>query len=202
MPAFCDNKECSDQLSYLPATTSKFRQYEQFGLRVRSFLNLGIHHRLDPVQLADVIGVKILTLDAVSGLSCEAKQILSDASLGWSGGATPELPDGSRIVILNPSQSPGRQAATLMEEICHILLGHRPSQIVQAAGAGQNHRNYNDSIEEEAYSTGAAALVPYRSLACDLSRGSSIGSIAKHFGVTQSLIRYRMRVLHLTLLSV
>lgn len=201
MSAFCNNKDCSDRLSYLPATTSKFRQYEQFGLRVRSFINLGIHDRLDPIQLAGVVGLKVLALDAISGLSGEAKQILSNPALGWSGGATPELPDGSRIIILNPSQSPGRQAATLMEEICHILLGHRHSKIVQVAGVGQNHRDYNDSIEEEAYSTGAAALVPYRSLACDLSQGHSIESIAKHFGVTRSLIRYRMRVLHLTIFS-
>jgi hypothetical protein len=203
MPGFCDNKECSDRLSYLPATTSKFRRYEQLGLRVRSFVNLGIHDRLDPIRLADVVGLRVLTLDAISELSPETRRILSDPSMEWSGGATPELPDGSHLIVLNPSQSPGRQAATLMEEICHILLGHRHSQIAyNATTIGENHREYNDSIEEEAYSVGAAALVPYRSLACDLSRGQSIKSIAQYFGVTQSLIKYRMRVLHLTVLFV
>lgn len=202
MSGFCGNKECLDRLTYLPATASKFRHYEQLGLRVRSFVNLGIHDRLNPLTLANVVGLKIVALDAISELSDEAKRILSDPSLKWSGGATPELSDGSHLVILNPAQSPGRQAATLMEEICHILLGHRHSQIASdTVTLGETHREYNDLIEEEAYSAGAAALVPYRSLVCDLSRGRSIKSIAQHFGVTQSLIRYRMRVLHLTALS-
>ncbi|HMV47648.1 MAG TPA: ImmA/IrrE family metallo-endopeptidase [Blastocatellia bacterium] len=197
MTGSCGNKECLDRLSYLPAITSKFRHYEQIGLRVRSFIDLGIHDKLDPAKLAETVGLKIVSLDAVSGLSEEAKAILSDSAAGWSGGASSTLPDGSHIIFLNPSQSPGRQAATLMEEICHVLLGHQQSKI----GLGENHRNYNDSIEEEAYSVGAAALVPYRSLACNLARGQSIQSIARHFGVTQALIRYRMRILHLTVVS-
>jgi hypothetical protein len=99
-------------------------------------------------------------------------------------------------------QSPGRQAVTLMEEICHTMLGHKHSQITLApVGVGNNadsHRDYHDSIEEEAYSVGAAALVPYRALACDLSRGHLIKSIARYFGVTPSLVKYRIRVLKLT----
>jgi hypothetical protein len=201
MSVFCDNKDCLDRLTYLPVTNGKFRQYEQLGLRFRSFVNLEIHDRLYPIKLADVVGLKVLAIDAISELSAETKQILSDPSIGWSGGATPVLPDGSHLIFLNPSQSPGRQAATLMEEISHILLGHRHSQIAHdTATIGENRREYNESIEEEAYSVGAAALVPFRSLACDLSRGRSIKSIAEHFGVTQSLIKYRMRVLHLTTL--
>lgn len=196
MSIFCNNKECSDKLSYLPPAGSKFRQYEQLGLRVRSFASLGIHDKLEPFKLAEVVGLKVLTPDAIAGLSDQAKQILSDPSLFWSGGATPELSDGSRIVILNSLQSPGRQAATLMEEICHVLLGHRHSQIDQHAA--ENHRDYHDHIEEEAYAVGAAALVPYRSLLCDLTRGRSIREIAHHFGVTISLVKYRIRVLRLT----
>lgn len=199
MAGFCHNKECSDKLSYLPVTSSRFRHYEQLALRVRAFVNLGIHDKLEPLKLAEVVGLRVLTPDNINGLSDEAKQVLADPDMAWSGGATPQLPDGTYVVVLNPLQSPGRQAATLMEEVCHIVLGHRHSQIAQNAGAvGENNREYNDSIEEEAYSVGAAALVPYRSLACDLSRGHSIKEIARHFGVSQSLIKYRIRVLRLT----
>src|SRR5690349_15398476 len=183
----CGNNECLDQLSYLPPSLGKFRRYEQLGLRIRSFLNLGIHDRLDPLRLAELIRLRVVSLKDVIGLSDEAKRVLSDSSQAWSGGATPELPDGSRIIILNPMQSPGRQAVTLMEEICHTMLGHKHSQITLApVGVGNNadsHRDYHDSIEEEAYSVGAAALVPYRALACDLSRGHLIKSIARYFGV-------------------
>ena len=49
-----------------------------------------------------------------------------------------------------------------MEEVCHVFLGHKPSRL---AIENRNKdgkviaRDYNHSIEEEAYSTGAAALV-------------------------------------------
>ncbi|MEP7341300.1 MAG: ImmA/IrrE family metallo-endopeptidase [Acidobacteriota bacterium] len=179
-------------------TTGKFRRYEQLGLRVRSFLNLGIHERLDPLKLAGLVGLRVVTLKDVVGLSDQVKEVLTNSSHAWSGGATPELPDGSRIAIINPMQSQGRQAVTLMEEICHTLLGHRHSQITLAPDDNQNHRDYNDIIEEEAYAVGAAALVPYRALACDLSHRTIIKSIANHFGVTPSLVKYRIRVLRLT----
>lgn len=145
-----------------------------------------------------MVGLIIITLKDVVGLSDDVKQILASSSQAWSGGATPELPDGSRIVILNPMQSEGRRAATLMEEVCHSLLGHKHSQITLHSDGGGNYRDYNDSIEEEAYAVGAAALVPYRALVCDLSHGLLVESIANNFGVTRSLVKYRVRVLELT----
>lgn len=195
MASICGNSECLDRLSLLPAISGKFRNYEQLGLRVRSFLSLGIHDRLNPIELAKMVRLIVVSLKDIAGLPEETRQILGNSSQAWSGGATPELPDGSRIVILNPMQSEGRQAVTLMEEICHSLLGHKHSQITLSQ---ENNRDYNDTNEEEAYAVGAAALVPYRALLCDLSRGLSIESIANHFGVTRSLVKYRIRVLRLS----
>ena len=43
----------------------------------------------------------------------------------WSGGACSRpLPNGWRIVILNPAHGIQRNRATLMEEISHVFLGH------------------------------------------------------------------------------
>lgn len=199
MRGFCGNPECLDKLSYLPIIEGKFRQYEQLGLRVRSFLNLGIHDKLDPMKLAEAVGIKVVGLDAVEGLSEAIKRTLTDLSQKWSGATLPELPDGTRIVLLNSEQSARRQAVTLMEEICHVLLGHKHSRIRLASETHtDNSRDYNKQIEEEAYSVGAAALVPYRSLACDLSRGLSFQEVANDLGVSVALIRYRIRVLKLT----
>lgn len=199
MPNHCGKNECLDKLSHLPPNGSRFFRYEQLGLRVRSFVRLDIHDRLDPLKLAETVGLKVITLDSVEGLSDEIKNVLKDPSQNWSGGTTPELPDGSCLVVLNPWQSAERQAVTLMEEICHVLLGHKHSQIALATDlVSGNHRDYNDAVEEEAYSVGAAALVPYRSLACDISRGFSMRAIARHFGVSVSLVKYRVRVLQLT----
>jgi Zn-dependent peptidase ImmA (M78 family) len=88
--------------------------------------------------------------------------------------------------------------ATLMEEICHVLLGHQHSELTTASKTAEASRTHHQQIEEEAYSVGAAALLPYRALACNLSRGQSIKAIASHAGVSQALVRYRIKILRLT----
>ncbi|MBP6822084.1 MAG: ImmA/IrrE family metallo-endopeptidase [Acidobacteria bacterium] len=194
MPSSCGNSDCLNRLLYVPepAVSEKFRQYEQLGLRVRSFAGLtSIHDRLDPFVLAESVGLRVVPLESIAGLTEDVKAVLQSPDRAWSGGATPMLPDGTRIVILNPSQSSQRKAATLMEEICHVLLGHKHSELSSA-------RTHDKNIEDEAYSVGAAALLPYRALVCDLSRGHSIKFIAAQAGVSQALVRYRIKILKLT----
>lgn len=163
--------------------------YERMALQIRDFARLGLTAKLDPFALADSINVRVLYLSDLTGLSDSSLAQL-DVADGWSGGATQALEDGSHIVILNQRHSAGRRVATLMEEVCHILFGHKPSKIGPDRAGG---RTYNFNIEEEAYAVGAAALVPYHSLKAFLMSGTSVRKIAAHFGVTRSLILYRAK---------
>ena len=163
--------------------------YERMALQIRGFASVDLAARLDPFALAKSINVRVLYLSDLTGLSESSRERL-DVPDGWSGGATQDLGDGSYIVILNQRHSLGRQAATLMEEVCHILFGHKPSGISAGRAGG---RSYNFKIEEEAYAVGAAALVPYYSLKNLLVSGDSVRKIAGHFGVTPSLIVYRAK---------
>src|SRR5262245_58673404 len=163
--------------------------YERVALQIRDFAKAPLTTRLDPFALAESINVRVLYLSDLTGLS-ESSRARLDVPDGWSGGATQDLGDGSYIVILNQKHSSGRQAATLMEEICHILFGHQPSRISADQIGG---RSYNFNVEEEAYAVGAAALVPYHSLKSLLVSGVSVRRIAGFFGVTPSLILYRAR---------
>jgi hypothetical protein len=181
----------------------KWRDFERKALEIRRFAGKSLSDRLDPFELAGSLNLKVVYLKDIEGLSEEARRLLEETD-SWSGGSTKQLPDGSHIVIINGRQSLGRQGATLMEEICHTLFGHAPSRISlnpnnqkSAMSAMSGSRTYNETIEEEAYSVGAAALVPYQSLAEMLMHGVSVNKIARHFGVTLSLVEYRMRVLDL-----
>ncbi len=199
----CGNLDCLNQLNFLPESpvSEKFRQYEQLALRIRSFAGLSdIHDKLDPYLLAHSAGLRVVPLDAIDGITDDIKAVLQSSNEAWSGGATPMLPDGTRVVILNPNHSNSRKAATLMEEVCHVLLGHKHSELSTGGNlnAENAHRTHNKQIEEEAYSVGAAALLPYRALICNLLRGQSIKSIALFAGVSQALVRYRIRVLRLS----
>lgn len=158
-------------------------------LQIRDFAGIGLNTKLDPFTLAASINVRVLYLSDLTELS-ESSRARLDVFDGWSGGATQSLADGSHVVILNQRHSSGRQAATLMEEVCHILFGHKPSKISADRLGG---RSYNFNIEEEAYGVGAAALVPYHSLKMFLISGASIRKVAGHFGVTHSLVVYRAK---------
>ena len=163
--------------------------YERMALQIRDFAGLSLTARLDPFVLAGSINIRVLYLSDLIELS-ESSRARLDVPDGWSGGATQDLGDGSHIVILNRRHSLGRQAATLMEEVCHILFGHKPSKISADRIGG---RSYNFNVEEEAYAVGAAALVPYHSLKTFLISGASIRKVAVHFGVTPSLVIYRAK---------
>ena len=84
-----------------------------------------------------------------------------------------------------------------MEEICHVFLGHKPSRLSVEKRNNKGQiiaRDYNHAIEEEAYSTGAAALVPYTALCRMVEQGRTSSEIARHFYVSRALVEYRIKV--------
>jgi Zn-dependent peptidase ImmA (M78 family) len=100
-------------------------------------------------------------------------------------------------VILNPTHGTQRNNATLMEEVCHVFLGHKANRL--AIVAQDKHgktvsRDYNDEDEEAAYAVGAAALVPYAALRRFVLQGKTSREIAQHFNVSRDLVEYRMKV--------
>ena len=184
--------------------TRKGRNYEIKALGLRDFAGLRRDDdRLDPFELAKYANLLVASFEQIAPfLSEETRQhLLSDANDKWSGGAcSQKLPDGRKLIILNPTHGANRQNATLMEEISHVFLGHKPSRL-----AVQNlnkegkviARDYHAEIEEEAYSVGAAALVPYSALRRFVLQGKSSREIARHFNVSRELVEYRMKVSHL-----
>ncbi|HRH47055.1 MAG TPA: ImmA/IrrE family metallo-endopeptidase, partial [Pyrinomonadaceae bacterium] len=55
-------------------------------------------------------------------------------------------------------------------------------------------REYQADVEEEAYSVGAAALVPFSALRRMINQGKTSKEIARHFNVSRELVEYRMKV--------
>lgn len=180
--------------------TYKGRQYELRAIGLREFAGLRRDDEpLDPFDLAYYARIMVLDVNKVEGLSEETKQhLLNDGAGNWSGGtASKNLPNGWRLVILNPTHGAQRMNATLMEEICHVFLGHKPNRLAvinEDKDGQQRARDYVHSDEEAAYSIGAAALVPYSSLKRFVHAGKSARDIARHFNVSRELIIYRIKV--------
>ena len=180
----------------------KWRQYELQALGLRDFARVPPDAALNPFALAGFANLLVVDFDKLRGLSQQTRDhLLGAAAEEWSGGATSRaLPDGRKVVILNPTHGRARTNATLMEEICHVFLGHQANRL--AIIANDEHgktlaRDYRKADEEEAYATGAAALVPYGALRRQILKGREATEIARHFRVSKDLIEYRLKVTRL-----
>ena len=183
----------------LPPTT-KGRKHEQEARKIRSFAGLKRDDEpLDPFALAPYAGLLVVDFNQIEGLSEQArKHLLGDGANDWSGGTfTRLLPNGRQLVILNPKHGLQRHQATLMEEVCHVFLGHKANKLEITKTNEQGKivaRDYHDEDEEEAYAVGSAALVPYAALHRFISMGKTTYQIAKHFGVSRPLVIYRIQI--------
>ena len=179
--------------------TAKRRVHERIALKIREFAGVAIDQNLNPWELAPYCKLQVVNIRDVQGLSESArKQLLRMDGKGWSGGASRPLPNGWRLVFLNPTHGKERQAATLMEEICHVILGHSPTSIRTEHSEDQiKFRDFNENQEEVAYAVGAAALVPFFALKLAVQTGLPANQIARRFAVSRELVEYRIKVCRL-----
>lgn len=192
-------------MSFLPPT-EKRKQFELRALALRDFAGVAPDEALDPFALAEFARLMVVDFDQIKDLSDESREHLLGAGTNeWSGGACSQpLPNGWRLVILNPAHGAHRNRATLMEEISHVFLGHTANRLAVAVaddkkGSGTRvlARDYNKSDEEAAYAIGSAALVPYATLRKLVLDGRTADQIAHSFRVSRQLVEYRIKVTHL-----
>lgn len=180
--------------------TQKGRQYELRAQGLRDFAGLrGDEEPLDPWTLAHFAKLMVVDFEQIQNLSPETREhLLGDGADAWSGGTCSRpLPNGWRLVILNPRHGAQRNHATLMEEVCHVFLGHKANRLAIVAENKQGKtvaRDYNEEDEEAAYAVGAAALVPFAALSRFVRQGKSSAEIARHFNVSRELVEYRLKV--------
>jgi Zn-dependent peptidase ImmA (M78 family) len=137
--------------------------------------------------------VKVLTPLEVNGLSAEdIHQLLVADPRSWSAGSI-RLPGGQIAVILNPTHADTRRRATLMEELAHVHLGHKPSQLIVLDGL-TSVRSFNKSQETAAYWVGAAALLPRDVLQRAHKDRIAKSTLARDQGVSTALVSFRENV--------
>ena len=185
--------------------TEKRKQFELRALGLRDFAGVAPDQALDPFALASFARLMVVDFDQIEGLSPESRaHLLGEGADEWSGGACSQpLPNGWRVVILNPAHGSQRNRATLMEEVAHVFLGHKPNRLAAITDnkkPGSRRllaRDYNAADEEAAYAIGAAALVPYEALRNLVIEGRPAHEIARRFRVSTQLAEYRIKVTHL-----
>jgi hypothetical protein len=80
-----------------------------------------------------------------------------------------------------------------MEEFFHIRLGHPHSQVHLLSTDGV-WRTHDQGVEAEAFGSGAAALVPYKSLKTMVQAGCTVSDVARAYEVSEDLVFFRAKV--------
>jgi transcriptional regulator with XRE-family HTH domain len=162
----------------------------------RKDLNLSDDEALDPFCLK-IKGVRIMSLEQIDGISEALKyQLLNSARGQWDAMSVP-LEEGldKWAVVWNSHPSRNRQRVSLLEEIWHILLGHRLTKITKFAEV--YGRTFDEVEEHDAYYLASATLLPATVIRKLVEECIDVSEVAKKYGTTIELVEYRIKRLGL-----
>lgn len=166
---------------------------ERASLALRQELDLTIEQPLSPWALADYLEIQLWTPKDVPGITKDVlDQLLKQDPFGWHGVGLQV--DGKAIVIYNPRKSGSRQVSDIMHELAHNILEHQPATIIYSAELDLGMRSFDQKQEDEANCLAWCLLLPRESLAYAKRRRMSVEQTASHFGVSESLVTFRMNV--------
>ena len=161
---------------------------EREAAAVRWRLGLTPYDRLDPYALAAHMQAQVL----------EPEDFVDDVlarrlrHVAWDGMSIRLPGEPGLFVVLNPARPPARRTATLLEELAHVLLDHRPTRLANGS------RTYDAAQEREAFAFGAALLLlPRELLAAEVRARRRASDIARRHRCSEALVLYRLRRLGL-----
>jgi Zn-dependent peptidase ImmA (M78 family) len=166
---------------------------ERLAAAVRAKLKVDQVEPLSPWRLADAIPAHVFYPEDFNdeGLASKLRGIK------WDGFAFCCEGDPTLMILLNPARSIRRQAATLMEELSHHLLRHKPCSIARNPRTGILERSYDRAQEDEAYDLGAAILLPKERIQRDIAAKQTASKIADAHGCSEELVIYRVKRMRL-----
>lgn len=153
---------------------------------------------LDPYALAPIMDISVISAHEVCALSSSCRNhLLTKGSREWSAG-TITLSPKNHLVILNPNHLDTRKRASLMEEISHIFLKHKPSSLF-VLNSNVAMRSYKKSQESQAYGVGAAALIPADLLYHASEKKMPKSELADYCRVSLDLVNFRSKITRIPL---
>ena len=155
----------------------------------RARLKLTQYDVIDPWRLADLVPAHVFYVDDI----VDADLALRAGHAGWDGFAFQFPGESTLMVVLNPNRTTARQSATLMEELCHGLLRHAPTRLLQDPDTGLLRREYNQAQEHEAYDLGATILLPKELIQRAVANHVTASEVAAQHGCSIDLVHYRIQ---------
>jgi transcriptional regulator with XRE-family HTH domain len=184
-----------DAADHDPVSVSK-EELERTAEQFRKDLGLGDSDPLDSLKL-QVDGVEVIGLMEADCIDAATVKRLSTESCDeWSAMSVPlDERQSDWAVLLNDCHTIERQRVTLLEELWHILLGHKLVKIAKVADA--YGRTYDTTEEHDAYYLASATLLPRNAILKAVEGRESSSSIGSRFGTSSELVEYRIKRLGL-----
>lgn len=159
---------------------------ERLALALREQLGVSRTAPLDLEPVARTRGIKIISADELVSLR-RLEELERIQAFAFSA-CTFEI-NSSIFIVVNPLRSQERRRSDIAHELSHLLLDHDLSEIRDVAGVP--FRTCRPQQEEEATALGGTLLLPRPLLLAAAKKGWEIDQIAKHYGVTIEMARYR-----------
>ena len=164
---------------------------ENLALQVRSDLRLNKIAPLPPEALAEHLGVYLWSPQEISGLSNEALLQLRSDKDSWS--AVTVSFGGVEAVIYNNHHARNRQSSDIMHELSHIILDHKPIEMMLfSKDLDIVLRDYDEDTEEEATWLSGCLLLPREALLYIRKNMMDEHTVKDTYHVSSDLLRFRM----------
>lgn len=180
---------------FLPFTPNG-KATELLAIEVKKRLDLGPDAPVEPMGVLPRVPARLVDpREFEDGCPETARSLFVEYADQWSGIGLGESPvDGAALLLLNPSHALTRRRATLMEEIVHLVMRHPKSTLVRASGSGLWQRSHDVQVEDEAFTVGAACLLPYPALFHAIRDAhEAAASIAQRTGVSVAYVEFRIK---------
>jgi Zn-dependent peptidase ImmA (M78 family) len=167
-------------------------QAERSAASARNALGVVENAPIDPWVYAKHLRVRVLNFHDLGLGKKDVEQLTMVDSDSWS--AMTLQVDGRFAVVVNPAHAITRQRNDLMHELAHVELEHTPAR-VEVSGSGLLLlSDYSEEQEQEADWLAAALLLPRDGLVRLRTARLSATDIADHYGVSQALCEWRLRM--------
>ena len=163
---------------------------EESALTFRRKLKLQPGSPINPAQVAELLGVAVLTPEELTELNSDVRgRLLTQDSDGWS--AITVSAGKHHLIVINSRHAPTRRNSSLAHEVAHIILGHDPSMMFLTPSSGVALRTHSKEQEEEANWLGACLLLPRGALFSIRKRRLTDEQACAEYGVSIAMLRFR-----------
>ena len=146
---------------------------------------------LDARLLAKDMGVLVVYIDQVPNLTPGTlEQLTGHDPDSWS--AVTVCWNNKYLIVMNSSHAPTRQSSSLMHEISHLIIGHKPARLDVTPDGLMILSSYDKNNEEEANWLAAALLLPREALLHIRRRGMTNEEAANAFGCSVQMFTFRI----------